>query len=185
MRRDHQRERLSFLDNCFSSSLFLFKDCVIGQMSYIYFVIQGIMKLFSFVLIFTVYTSSGLKAQSMLEKTQIESTNKAYALAIHALAYDTKRIAINNVSDSVWTDTTRLTRAYCDRQKSYIRENETKSIQANAHDRARRNAGMANLERVLHALFDYCLTEVAAGKTITQYCDANDFPCPPLGLYKK
>ncbi|MBN8825474.1 MULTISPECIES: hypothetical protein [unclassified Spirosoma] len=140
------------------------------------------MKRFSFVLIFTVYMS-GLKAQSLLEKPQTYA--KAYTLAIHTPVYSDKRIAMGNFSDSVWTDTTRLTRDYCDFQKSYIRENETKSIQANAHDRARRNAGMANLERVLNALFDYCLTEVAAGKTISQYCDANDFPCPPFNLYKK
>lgn len=92
---------------------------------------------------------------------------------------------ISHYADSVWTDTTKLSRNFCDIQKAYIRENELKSIQANAHDRARRNAGIANLERLLNALFDYCLTEVAAGKTILQYCDANDFPCPPPSLYKK
>lgn len=140
------------------------------------------MKVFSFVLILTVYTSGSLSAQLSGPMARLDTM---HTQAMIGPLSEANRPTISHYADSVWTDTTKLSRNFCDIQKAYIRENELKSIQANAHDRARRNAGIANLERLLNALFDYCLTEVAAGKTILQYCDANDFPCPPPSLYKK
>ncbi|GAB4036102.1 hypothetical protein [Spirosoma gilvum] len=136
-------------------------------------------------LVLSVSTPSILLAQSLPETNRFEELTHSDTYTMTAFMPSHKRIVIGQPSERVWVDTTKLSREYCDAQRAYIRENETESIKATVHDRARRNAGLANLERVLNAIYEYCLTEVAAGKTIPQYCEANDYPCPPASFHKK